>query len=109
MQCNNCPRYCKSGKYFCRRAESLKINKYQLHHGEEPCISGSRGSGTIFFSHCNLACVFCQNYKISQIDKGKLLTKDALIDICWKLLDMGAHNINFVTPTPYTHFLRPIM
>jgi putative pyruvate formate lyase activating enzyme len=109
MQCNNCPRYCKSGQYFCGRPEDIKINKYQVHKWEEPCISGSRGSGTIFFSHCNLACVFCQNYKISQNPNGEIISKQALSDICWKLLDMGVHNINFVTPTPYTHLIRPVI
>ncbi len=107
--CNNCIRSCPKDKPFCSRSDSLRINVHQLHFGEEPLISGTKGSGTIFFSHCNLRCVFCQNYSISQEGKGKDITPEELYRICKELGSLGAHNINFVTPTPYTHKIIPVM
>jgi len=75
----------------------IRIGKYQLHFGEEPCISGTRGSGAVFFSGCNLRCAFCQNYQISREGHGKQITTEELADIFKKLEDAGAHNINLVT------------
>ena len=108
MQCYNCPRACE-GSSFCGKTDTIKVNIHQLHHWEEPPISGTRGSGTIFFSNCNLKCIFCQNYKISHLGSGHDITSSELMDICWKLKDMGAHNINFVTPTPYADKIIALM
>ena len=80
-----------------------------LHHWEEPPISGTRGSGTIFFSGCSLDCVFCQNEKISHQDCGKSVTLDRLRAICQTLIDQGAHNLNFVNPTHYAHTLAALL
>lgn len=82
-----------------------KIARVGLHHFEEPCISGENGSGTIFFSGCNLRCRFCQNYEISHAGKGLAVSEDELIDCMLYLQDEGAHNINLVTPSNYTAML----
>ena len=74
-----------------------------LHFWEEPCISGEKGSGTVFFSGCNLHCVFCQNYEISSMNKGKEITVERLREIYFELIAQGANNINLVTPTHFTH------
>lgn len=76
---------------------------------EEPIISGTQGSGTIFFSGCNMACVFCQNYEISHRVFGKRYSIDSLIDAIFKLQEMGAHNINFVNPSHYVHILVEVL
>lgn len=106
-QCTLCPRACKVNRLkgqlgFCKAGEEIEIARAALHHWEEPCLSGERGSGTIFFSHCTLGCVFCQNYEISTIGKGKGISIDRLSEICLELQAKGAHNINLVTPTHYT-------
>ena len=106
--CNNCIRCC-SKIPFCSKSDTMKINVYQLHYGEEPLISGSKGSGTVFFSNCNMKCVFCQNYTISQQGNGRDVGSDELYNICKELELLGAHNINFVTPTPYADRIIPIM
>jgi len=81
-----------------------------LHLWEEPCISGERGSGAVFFAHCNLRCLYCQNYPISHDGVGKPITVERLADILLELQSRGAHNINLVTPTPYTpHVARAII
>lgn len=80
----------------------VRIGKYQLHYGEEPCISGTRGSGTVFFSGCNLGCIFCQNAAISHHGKGKQCTAEQLADIFRELEEQGAHNINIVTGYPWS-------
>jgi len=105
--CECCPRECgvnrpegKTG--FCRIASGIRVSHAGLHFGEEPPISGTRGSGTIFFSACNLRCVFCQNYQISQEfqqDRDGTLTTDGLVSEMLHLQDAGAHNINFVSPS----------
>lgn len=77
--------------------QNLRIGKYQLHYGEEPCISGTRGSGTVFFSGCNLGCVFCQNDPISHHGVGEQISTERLAEIFKELEDEGAHNINLVT------------
>ena len=82
-----------------------KIARVGLHHFEEPCLSGTRGSGTIFFSGCNLRCLFCQNFEISHGGKGLEISENQLIDCMLYLKDIGAHNINLVTPSNYTSAL----
>lgn len=104
-ECTLCPRMCRVDRHkpvgFCRQSDKIKIARADLHMWEEPCISGSRGSGTVFFSGCTLKCIFCQNYEISQLDKGYTITVGELAEIFLGLQDKGAHNINLVSPTPY--------
>ncbi|MDI3476571.1 MAG: putative pyruvate formate lyase activating enzyme [Thermoanaerobacterium sp.] len=101
--CNICPRNCnvdRSTKIgFCGMLSEIKVAKAYLHKWEEPCISGTRGSGTVFFTGCNLKCVFCQNYKISQKNFGINVLPEKLADIFMNLEKSGAHNINLVSPT----------
>ncbi|WP_461206874.1 radical SAM protein [Clostridium sp. DL1XJH146] len=104
--CTLCPRNCGANRLenklgFCNSGETIKIAHVSLHMWEEPCISGSRGSGTIFFSNCNLQCVFCQNHKISSSGYGKEVSINDLSDIMISQQAKGAHNINLVTPTHY--------
>lgn len=103
--CNVCPRKCGINRFketgFCRASGELKVARAFLHVWEEPCISGSRGSGAVFFSNCNLRCVFCQNHDISHGGKGKTLSIKRLSEIFMELQEKGAHNINLVTPTHY--------
>ena len=105
MLCTQCPRSCGAlrtdtrGDGLCRMPALPVLARAALHHWEEPPISGTRGSGTIFFSGCSLGCVFCQNEKISHQDFGKPVTMARLRDICQELADQGAHNLNFVNPT----------
>lgn len=105
MKCNNCPRMCNvdrtTKRGFCNE-KSMRVSHVMLHHWEEPIISGDEnavGSGTIFFSGCNLKCVYCQNYKISSNGSGDLTTPEKLVEIMKGLEKKGALNINFVTPT----------
>lgn len=105
-KCELCPRNCQVNRLegqlgYCRSGSAVKIAKAYLHQWEEPCISGVRGSGTVFFSNCNLHCVFCQNCKISQESYGRELTIEELGEIFLGLQAKGAHNINLVTPTHY--------
>ena len=105
--CECCPRRCGINRLegetgFCRTGSDIQISHAGLHFGEEPPISGTKGSGTIFFSGCNLRCVFCQNYQISQeFQQGRTrtLTTEGLADEMLRLQDSGAHNINFVSPS----------
>ncbi|MCR1952238.1 radical SAM protein [Clostridium sp. DSM 100503] len=104
--CKLCPRNCGvnrlSGKRgFCGAGDKIRVARAALHYWEEPCISGDVGSGTVFFSHCTLKCVFCQNYNISQCEWGKEITVDRLAEIFIELQNKGALNINLVTPTHY--------
>lgn len=103
--CTLCPRKCgadrTSGTGFCGVGDGLRVAKAYLHMWEEPCISGQNGSGTVFFSGCNLRCRFCQNYKISAESFGAEITAERLAEIFLELRDKGAHNINLVTPTHY--------
>lgn len=106
-KCDICPRKCgvnrEKGKLgFCQAKDKIKIARYSLHYWEEPIISGETGSGTIFFSGCNLKCIFCQNFKISSENIGKEISVERLKEICLELQNMGANNINLVTGT---HFL----
>ena len=103
--CNLCPRKCGVNRYlekgFCGATNKVKVAYYSLHMWEEPIISGDNGSGTIFFSNCNLRCLYCQNKKISIDGYGKLISNKRLGEIMLELQDKGAHNINLVTPTHY--------
>lgn len=83
-----------------------KIARAGLHHFEEPCLSGERGSGTIFFSGCNLRCLFCQNYEISHEGKGLEVSESELVSLMLYLQQIGAHNVNLVTPSNYTNSLK---
>lgn len=83
-----------------------KIARVGLHHFEEPCLSGESGSGTIFFSGCNLRCLFCQNYEISHESKGLEVSENELVKLMLYLQDIGAHNINLVTPSNYVYLLK---
>ena len=115
MICQLCPRRCGAlrteteGKGYCRMPALPVLARAALHQWEEPPISGTRGSGTIFFSGCPLGCVFCQNEEISHRDVGKPVTVQRLRQICLELVDQGAHNINFVTPTHYSHILAQVL
>lgn len=105
--CRLCPRSCgadrtKGAAGFCGAGASVKIARAALHFWEEPCISGRSGSGTVFFSHCSLQCVYCQNYQISTGHKGYFLSIPELADTFLNLQEQHAHNINLVTPT---HFI----
>lgn len=104
-ECTLCPRECKANRYqnsgFCGANQNPKIARASLHFWEEPCISGQKGSGTIFFSGCNLRCIYCQNHQISIGQFGKEITTERLSEIFLELQTLGAHNINLVTPTPY--------
>lgn len=111
--CNLCPRRCGADRTkrtgFCQCNDSPKAARAALHHWEEPCISGSRGSGTVFFSGCTLRCCFCQNAGISQEGIGKEITVARLADIFLSLQDQGAHNINLVTATQYLPSILPAL
>lgn len=104
-KCNLCHRNCLVNRYekvgICGASNKLKIARAALHYWEEPCISGSSGSGTIFFSNCNLKCIFCQNKKISTNGFGQEISINRLKDICLELQAKKANNINLVTPTHY--------
>ena len=105
--CHNCPRGCavdrEAGeKGYCGVGGTVRIARSALHLWEEPIISGKRGSGTIFFSGCNLRCIYCQNFEVSHGGKGREITVRQLADRMLSLQQQGAHNINLVTPTHYT-------
>ena len=105
MQCTLCPRLCSvdraSGRGYCGAPEELKIARAALHFWEEPPISGECGSGTVFFSHCPLQCVYCQNRTISAGGDGKVISTERLCEIFYELQAKGALNINLVSPTQY--------
>ena len=106
--CTICPHNCKINRNNgqigrCRSGDKVKIALASVHNYEEPCISGKNGSGTIFFSNCNLSCVYCQNYKISQLGKGYELSVEELANIMLKQQEKGVNNINLVTPTMYVY------
>lgn len=113
--CNLCPRMCGAvrtadrGEGYCRMRSMPVLARAALHHWEEPPISGTKGSGTIFFSGCSLGCVFCQNEEISHQDRGKPANLERLGEICDELIEQGAHNINFVTPTHYAHVVKKLL
>ena len=104
--CRMCPRACgvdrTNGEIgYCKASDMIKIGRVGLHMWEEPCISGTDGSGTVFFSHCNLGCVYCQNYKISKLCHGRYITNEELACSFLDLQRQGANNINLVTGTHY--------
>lgn len=102
--CSLCPRRCGADRAagqtgFCGAPEAPVVARAAPHFGEEPCISGTRGSGAVFFAGCNLRCVFCQNYALSRNQLGREITVQRLRDIFLELRDQGVHNINLVTPS----------
>ncbi|MFC1485187.1 radical SAM protein [bacterium] len=104
--CSLCPRDCgvnrnKGEKGYCKAGKDLYIASCNLHFGEEPPITGVAGSGTIFFCHCSMGCVYCQNYPISHLGNGRFFSIQDIVDKILDLQKRGAHNINFVTPTHY--------
>ena len=112
MLCNLCPRQCgaerteKEGNGYCRTGLTPRIARAALHYWEEPCISGIRGSGTVFFSSCTLDCKYCQNYEISHGGFGQGVSVERLADIFRELCEQGAHNLNLVTGTHYWPKIR---
>lgn len=110
-ECRLCPRECGVNRAdgetgYCGAGDKIKIARAALHYWEEPCISGDSGSGTVFFSHCTLGCVYCQNYDISTQGKGYSVTENELADEFMRLENEGANNINLVTPS---HFVPSII
>lgn len=110
MKCNLCPRNCNVDRNkelgYCMAPDKMVVARYSLHKWEEPVISGDVGSGTIFFSYCNLRCCYCQNYEISELHKGRNVSVEEFSDICLELQDNGASNINLVTPTMFVHLIK---
>ncbi len=110
--CTICPRECRAersestGAGYCGMPASPVLARAALHYGEEPCISGTRGSGTVFFSGCSLKCCFCQNHSISHKNEGKAITIERLAEIFRELEEAGAHNINLVNPSHYAVSIR---
>lgn len=105
-KCTICPHNCGINRLDnqigrCKSSDTVKVALYSTHNFEEPCISGKKGSGTVFFSNCNMNCVFCQNYEISQQGKGKEISIEELADIFIKQQEKDVENINLVTPTSY--------
>jgi putative pyruvate formate lyase activating enzyme len=105
-ECRLCPRECRVNRLdgeigVCQARPELTVSSAFPHFGEEPPLVGSHGSGTIFLTHCNLRCIFCQNYDISHLGSGEQMTSSDLTRIMLRLQEMGCHNINFVTPTHY--------
>lgn len=106
-KCTVCPRNCKVNrlkdeKGYCGMGRELVISSYGPHFGEEDVLVGRNGSGTIFLTGCNLGCIFCQNYDISHLKSGYVVSKEKFVDIMLALQKQGCHNINFVTPTHFT-------
>ncbi|MCQ2495273.1 MAG: radical SAM protein [Lachnospiraceae bacterium] len=111
-ECRICPRACGADREagnigFCGTPEDIFVSRAALHMWEEPCISGKNGSGTVFFSGCNLHCCFCQNYDISRGSQGKKITVERLAEIFLELQARQANNINLVTPTHYAFAIIP--
>lgn len=111
VECRICPRHCVADRSmgergFCNETDQIRVARAALHMWEEPCISGEEGSGTVFFTGCNLRCVYCQNYAISRNQAGKEISIMRLAEIFLELQEKGANNINLVTPT---HFVPQIV
>ena len=107
-KCEACPRYCRVNREtgqrgYCKCDNKIKVALVSTHYFEEPCISQRNGSGTIFFSNCNLNCIYCQNYEISQDGKGLEITTERLAEIFVEQQERGVNNINLVTPTMYVY------
>lgn len=113
MICSICPRHCNADRErqlgFCQSKNEFRVARAALHFWEEPCISGKNGSGTVFFSGCNLRCVFCQNFEISRDNKGVDITDERLVEIFEILINQGAENINLVNPTHYADRLADVL
>lgn len=113
MICSICPRHCNIDRDvqtgYCMSKSGFRVARAALHFWEEPCISGSAGSGTVFFSGCNLRCAFCQNYEISRDNIGADISDQRLVDIFESLIEQGAQNINLVNPTHYAHRLASVL
>ena len=112
--CKICPRKCGINRWekegLCGEDYRVRVASINLHHGEEPPISGAEGSGTIFFTGCNMSCIFCQNYPISQLHKGRYIGMQEFADAMLRLQKRGANNINFVTPSHFTiHIKRAVI
>ena len=110
-KCEICPRKCKVNRNngelgYCKASNKMKIGGYHLHMWEEPIITGKNGSGTIFFSYCNLRCAYCQNYDLSIDSVGEYITIERLSDIMLELQEMQAENVNLVTPTHYIPLIK---
>lgn len=105
LKCTLCPRNCQVNRTtilgYCKSSTTIQIGNYSLHSWEEPPISGNHGSGTIFFTHCSLNCIYCQNYELTKNHKGYTINIKELAQIMLTLQKKGAHNINLVTPTHY--------
>ena len=105
MKCSLCPRMCQVDREvttgYCGVKQTLRVARAALHFWEEPCISGEEGSGAVFFTGCNLRCVFCQNYQIARAEQGKEITVERLAEIFLELQEQKANNINLVTATHY--------
>ncbi len=104
--CSICPRNCGANRTlgeagYCYLPDRVRVYKYKLHFGEEPPISGTRGSGIVFFAGCTMRCVFCQNYPMSHLRQGYEISQETLAKIFLQLQELGAHNINLVTPTQF--------
>lgn len=108
--CNICPRRCgadrRYGNGYCGEGDKIRIARAAAHYWEEPCISGVRGSGAVFFGGCNMGCVFCQNGAISRGGRGRLYSDGETADIFLRLQGESVHNINLVTPTHFTHRIK---
>ena len=108
--CTICPHNCKINRTKnpgrCKSTDKIKIALYSIHNFEEPCISGEKGSGTIFFSNCNMNCIYCQNYEISQLGKGKEISVEELAEIMIEQQEKNVENINLVTPTSYAIHIK---
>lgn len=113
MICSICPRHCNVDRDmnfgFCGCSSQFRLARAALHFWEEPCISGKNGSGTVFFSGCNLRCVYCQNYEISHKNKGVDVSQNRLIEIFESLVEQGAENINLVNPAHYANQLAEVL
>lgn len=113
MICSSCPRKCNADRNsfvgFCLSPDEFRVARAALHYWEEPCISGADGSGTVFFSGCNLRCVYCQNFEISRENRGVEISDSRLIEIFEELIAQGANNINLVNPTHYAERLADVL
>ncbi|HIX34066.1 MAG TPA: radical SAM protein [Candidatus Gemmiger avium] len=113
MGCELCPRRCGADRTrqagYCGAGSTLRVARAALHFWEEPCISGARGSGTVFFSGCPLKCCYCQNWKISAEGFGKEIALERLTEIFLELQAKGAHNLNLVTATPWLEWILPAL
>ena len=113
--CNLCPRRCgaerseRSGKGFCRMGTLPVVARAAAHMWEEPCLSGTQGSGTVFFSGCTLGCVFCQNEPISHHELGQGMDAKQLCRLFQRVEELGVHNLNLVTPTHYVPMLARVL